>query len=84
MAVRIVTDSTCDLPAALVEAHGITVVPLTVFFGDEALLDGVDLSAEEFYERMTSSHELPRTSQPSAELFKAAYEELGANGSAGP
>ena len=80
MAVRIVTDSTCDLPRALVEAHGITVVPLTVFFGDDALLDGVDISAEEFYERLTSSPELPRTSQPSAELFRAAYEELGANG----
>jgi hypothetical protein len=40
----IVTDSTCDLPAALVEAHGITVVPLTVFFGEEALLDSVEIT----------------------------------------
>ena len=80
MAVRIVTDSTCDLPRPLTEAHGITVVPLTVFFGEEALLDGVDLSADEFYERMTASPVLPRTSQPSAELFRSAYEELGANG----
>src|SRR5689334_8983277 len=77
MTVRIVTDSTCDLPPALVEAYGITVVPLTVFFGDEALLDGVDIDAPTFYERLGGSHVLPRTSQPSVDLFRTAYEELG-------
>lgn len=80
MAVRIVTDSTCDLPPALVEANGIAVVPLTVFFGDEPFLDSVDISAEEFYERQASSKELPRTSQPSVELFREAYERCGADG----
>lgn len=80
MAVRIVTDSTCDLPAPLVEAHGITVVPLTVFFGDEALLDGVDITAEEFYERLPGSNVMPRTSQPSVELFRKAYMEAAENG----
>jgi DegV family protein with EDD domain len=80
MAVRIVTDSTCDLPAALVQAHGITVVPLTVFFGDEAFLDTVDITAGEFYERLAVSKELPRTSQPSVELFREAYERCGADG----
>lgn len=80
MAVRIVTDSTCDLPAALIEAHNIRVVPLTVFFGDEALLDGVEITAEEFYERLPGSSVMPRTSQPSAELFRETYEELAANG----
>lgn len=80
MTVRIVTDSTCDLPPALVAAYGITVVPLTVFFGDEALLDGVDIDAETFYERLRSSKQVPRTSQPSVELFRAAYEELGFEG----
>ncbi|MGE0600170.1 MAG: DegV family protein [Dehalococcoidia bacterium] len=80
MPVRIVTDSTCDLPPALVEAHGITIVPLTVFFGDEALLDSVDITATTFYERMTSSNVLPRTSQPSVELFRKAYLEASENG----
>jgi DegV family protein with EDD domain len=80
MAVRIVTDSTCDLPAALVQAHGITVVPLTVFFGDEAFLDTVDITPDEFYERLAVSKELPRTSQPSVELFREAYERCGADG----
>jgi DegV family protein with EDD domain len=48
-----------------------------VFFGEEALLDGVDIDAPAFYERLRSSHVLPRTSQPSVELFRTAYEELG-------
>ena len=77
MPVRIVTDSTCDLPKDLVRAYGITVVPLTVFFDDEALLDGVDIDATSFYERLRSSKVMPRTSQPSVELFRVAYEELG-------
>lgn len=80
MTVRIVTDSTCDLPPALIAAYGITVIPLTVFFGDEALRDGVDIEAEEFYQRMRGTSRLPRTSQPSVELFRAAYEELGREG----
>ena len=77
MTVRIVTDSTCDLPHDLVTAYDITVVPLTVFFGDEALLDGVDIDPPAFYERLRSSKLHPRTSQPSVELFRTAYEELG-------
>lgn len=80
MAVRIVTDSTCDLPRALVEAYGISVVPLSVFFGDEGLRDGVDITPPEFYERLTSSAALPRTSQPSVELFREAYEAAAAGG----
>jgi len=77
MTVRIVTDSTCDLPKDLVNAYGITVVPLTVFFGEEALLDGVDIDPAGFYERLRESKVMPRTSQPSVELFRVAYEELG-------
>lgn len=76
MTVRIVTDSTCDLPRDLIAAYGITVVPLTVFFGEEALLDGVDIDADGFYERLKSTKETVRTSQPSVELFRHAYEEL--------
>ena len=76
MTVRIVTDSTCDLPHDLVTAYNIVVVPLTVFFGEEAFLDGVEISGDEFYDRMRSSHVLPRTSQPSVEQFREAYEKL--------
>jgi len=80
MTVRIVTDSTCDLPRSLTDEFEITVVPLTVFFGEEALLDGVDIGANAFYERMQASPVLPRTSQPSVDLFQRAYHELGQEG----
>lgn len=80
MTVRIVTDSTCDLPADEVGRHGITVVPLSVFFGDEGLLDGIDITAADFYDRMTAYKGLPRTSQPSVELFQDAYRSLAGDG----
>lgn len=80
MTVHIVTDSTCDLPRELVERYPIEVVPLTVFFGEEALLDGVDIDAESFYRRLASSRVLPRTSQPSVEQFVAAYRKVFARG----
>ena len=81
MTVRIVTDSTCDLPYEIVDRLGITVVPLTIFFGEDAFLDGVELDAPTFYERLASSSTLPRTSQPSVEQFQHAYEQVGADGS---
>lgn len=80
MTVRIVTDSTCDLPAEDIERHAITVVPLTVFFGEEAFLDNVEISAAEFYDRMAAAKTLPRTSQPSVELFQDAYRSLAGDG----
>lgn len=76
MPVKIVTDSTCDLPAARTAELGVTVVPLTVFFGDEAFLDGAAISADAFYERLRNSPVMPRTSQPSVAQFKDAYEAL--------
>src|SRR5260221_143355 len=76
MAVRIVTDSTADIPRDQAEAAGITVVPLTVFFGDEAYLDGVDLDNAGSYEKLSTSKTLPRTSQPSPAAFQQAYTRL--------
>ena len=81
MPVRVVTDSTCDLPASLAAELGITVVPLSVVFGDEApLLDGIDITPAVFYERLKTSSRLPKTSQPSVEAFRAAYELAAADG----
>ncbi|MCK9519930.1 MAG: DegV family protein [Dehalococcoidia bacterium] len=77
MPVHVVTDSTCDLPADLAREHGITVVPLTVSFGDESFLDGVDIDADEFYRRLAASSGLPRTSQPSVERFRQVYASFG-------
>ena len=76
MPVRVVTDSTSDLPPELCRELGVTVVPLTVNFGDKEYRDGVDLSAEEFYQTLISSPSLPRTSQPSAGLFAKTYTDL--------
>ena len=76
MAVRVVTDSTCDLPPALAEQYGITVVPLTVIFGEEELLDGIDITAGDFYDRLVASKDLPRTSQPSVDRFVQTYRSL--------
>jgi len=80
MPVRIVTDSTSDLPDEIVRDLGITVVPLTVFFGDEALLDHVEITPEQFYQRLRSSREVPRTSQPSVGRFQQAFNDLAAEG----
>ena len=77
MAVRIVTDSTSDLPREAAEALGITVVPLNVHFGMEVFKDQVDLSADDFYRRLVTDDELPKTSQPSIGDFVAAYESIG-------
>jgi DegV family protein with EDD domain len=80
MGVAIVTDSTCDLPAERAAELGVTVVPLTIFFGDEAILDGPNLDIDTFYARLRSFSGLPRTSQPSVEQFRAAYEQAAAGG----
>jgi DegV family protein with EDD domain len=78
--VRIITDSACDLSEELVQAHGITVVPLTIRFGTEELVDRRDLSPAEFWARCRTSSELPETSAPSPGAFQAAYEQAAADG----
>jgi DegV family protein with EDD domain len=73
MAIRIVTDSTADIPPDQASAAGLIIVPLTVFFGDEAYLDGIELDNASFYRKLQLSKELPRTSQPSPAAFQEAY-----------
>ena len=70
----IVYDSTADLPVP--ERDSWRMVPLTVHFGDEEVRDYVDLTVEEFYARLQSSPDHPRTSQPSPGAFAAVYAEL--------
>jgi DegV family protein with EDD domain len=74
--VRIVTDSTSDIPAEVREQLGITMVSLKVLFGEETFSDAVTITPEQFYERLKSSPELPTTSQPSPAEFLEAYERL--------
>ena len=82
MPVRVVTDSTADLPPEVAKAHGITVVPLNVQFGEESYRDGVDITPDQFYQRLVSSPRLPTTSQPSVGAFIEAYQGIaeGAEG----
>lgn len=72
----IVTDSTSDIPPALVEAYGIEVVPLTLMFGEEAYRDSVDMTPEQFYERLPRTSQLPTTSQPSPVEYMNVYRNI--------
>jgi DegV family protein with EDD domain len=76
MTVRVVTDSSTDLPRPLVEALGVTVVPITLNFGAERLRDGVDIDHETFYRRLASSDVFPSTSQITPVEFSAAYASI--------
>jgi DegV family protein with EDD domain len=80
MPVQIVTDSAADIEPERAAAHGIRVVPLTIRFGDEEFVDGVDLSASQFYEKMATSGVMPSTAAPAPGAFEAAFREAGANG----
>lgn len=82
MTVRVVTDSASDLPPELASDLDIEIVPLTVRFGDEELVDRRDLSPKEFWARVADSPVLPETAAPSPGAFEKAYRhaaELGAD-----
>ena len=81
--IRIVTDSSCDLPLEVVAAHRISVVPLTIRFGDDQYLDGVDVSVESFWERMADAELLPETAPPPVGRFHGAFRRLVSEGTAG-
>lgn len=76
MAIKIVTDSTADLPPALAEELGITIVPLYVRFGNETYRDRVDITEDEFYQRLMNDPIHPSTSQPTPQDFANVYREL--------
>jgi len=75
-ALRIVSDSTCDLPAETVAALGIHIVPLYINIGKKGYLDGVDMSRKEFYQRLPEFDPPPTTATPGKETFKKAYQAL--------
>ncbi|GAB4573558.1 MAG: DegV family protein [Anaerolineae bacterium] len=80
--VAIVTDSTCDIPAAIASERQIYVLPLHIQWGTDSLRDGVDISREAFYQRLVSDPVHPSTSQPTpqefVEIFQRAKAETGA------
>jgi DegV family protein with EDD domain len=83
VSIRVVTDSSCDLPQSLVDALRIEIVPLTIRFGDEELVDREELSTAEFWERLEHTKVLPETAAPSAGAFEAKFRELHARGATG-
>ena len=74
MSVRIIIDSTADLTAEV--KNRMTVVPLTVHFGEEEYIDGVTITHHEFYEKLIESDVLPSTSQATPAAFGAVFEEV--------
>lgn len=76
MAVKIVTDSTSDLTPEIASELGITVVPMYVHFGTQSYRDGIDLTTEEFYQKLTHSETLPVTAGPGPASFAQVYDRL--------
>jgi DegV family protein with EDD domain len=78
--IKIVTDSTCDLPDEILDEYDIAVMPLTVRFGQESYRDRVDITTAQFFEKLGKSKEFPTTSQVSVGEFTKAFETLGRDG----
>jgi len=76
MAVKVVTDSLSDITSDMAEGFGITIVPLTVFFGHEAFLDRVTITTDDFYRRLIYGDIWPTTTQPPPKDFADVYEKL--------
>jgi len=81
--IRIVTDSSCDLPEEILARHRVTVVPLTIRFGDEEFIDREELSVDAFWDRLTSGDSLPETAAPSVGRFQDAFKRLSSEGADG-
>lgn len=80
MAIKILVDSASDITREEAEKSGIEVIPLKVSFGEEEFLDGYDLTAKQFYEKLIETDTLPKTSQITPYRFIDEYERLTKNG----
>lgn len=80
MTIRIVTDSACDVPAAIAAALNITVIPVYINVGEKSYLDGVELTREEFFANLADYPVVPTTAAPSTGAFTAVYQQLVAEG----
>jgi DegV family protein with EDD domain len=74
--IKLVTDSTCDIPADLIKKFGITIVPINVLFGNETYRDGIDINAEQFYKKLVESKVHPTTSAQSPGYFSELFTRL--------
>ena len=80
MKLAIVTDSTCDWSCEEYEAKQVAMIPLKIQVDNENFLDQIEISSEEFYDRMIASDQIPLTSQPSPGEFISIYEDLARQG----
>ena len=80
MNIRVVSDSTCDLPVSLVNQYGIFIVPCYINFGAESFLDNVDITRTDFYRRIVNGKEIPKTSAPGVGSFSEVYHRLADEG----
>lgn len=76
MTVKIITDSLGDVPSAVAKELGITIIPVYVIFGTESFRDGIDLTTEQFYDKLAHSKTLPTTSVPPLGTFVDAFDKL--------
>jgi len=81
--VRVVTDSSCDLPQERADGLGIEIVPLTIRFGDEEFVDRIELSNDDFWKKVADSSVLPETAAPSAGAFEQRFRALADDGAEG-
>jgi DegV family protein with EDD domain len=80
MAVKIITDSSCDLAPGLKETLNIDVIPLFINIGDESFIDGETITREEFYQNLTTYETYPKTAAPSPATFIAHYQQAADEG----
>lgn len=78
--IALITDSTCDIPEEWRKQFDIKIIPLTIIWNDQQYLDGVNIKAEEFYERLGKDPFHPTTSQPTPQIFVNAYQEAADKG----
>lgn len=80
MKLKVVTDSTCDLPARYFKEYDIAVVPVNIQFGNETFLDGITIDHKTFYQKINELGEMPKTSLPSVGQFAEVYRNWARQG----
>ena len=73
--IKIITDSTLDLPKEVIKKHDIEVLPLLINFGEESYLDGVEITTKEMLDRMDRENILPTTAQVTPSRFENAFKK---------
>jgi DegV family protein with EDD domain len=78
--IRVITDSTVNLPPEVIEKYGITVIPYTIQFGEESYLDGINMTPQEFDDKCAATGVMPKTAFPSSNMLVEAYRKSAKEG----